>query len=77
MSLNTEAEVFLVVQVVRRWATISIGDGHAAGVSGDGKVYTWGRNNRGQLGDSPRHFSDVPEVMEVLRGWDVRGIACG
>ncbi len=40
LSLNVEAEMILVAQVLGTWANISIGHGHAAGVSMDGKVYT-------------------------------------
>ena len=35
---------------VKRWATLDIGESHGAGISCEGKVYTWGRNNKGQLG---------------------------
>lgn len=64
-------------QVVRRWAALSIGDNHAAGVSGDGECYTWGGNDLGQLGIAPGEARDVPQKMDILRGWDVRAIACG
>lgn len=65
------------VQVVRRWAALSIGESHAAGVSGDNQTYTWGCNEHGQLGVAAGEPSDVPRKMNILRGWDVRAIACG
>ena len=43
-------------------------------------MYTWGCNDKGQLGPQggPRAGTwDVPRRMELLYGWDVRGIACG
>ncbi|KAK9909040.1 hypothetical protein WJX75_006403 [Coccomyxa subellipsoidea] len=66
-----------VMQVVRRWAALSIGESHAAGVSGDNQTYTWGCNEHGQLGVAAGEPSDVPRKMNILRGWDVRAIACG
>lgn len=63
-----------------RWKALSLGDGHAAGVGDGGEVYTWGCNDKGQLGaqGGPRAGTwDVPRRMELLYGWDVRGIACG
>ncbi|EIE25571.1 RCC1/BLIP-II, partial [Coccomyxa subellipsoidea C-169] len=66
-----------VMQVVRRWAALSIGETHAAGVSGDNQTYTWGCNEHGQLGVAAGEPSDVPRKMNILRGWDVRAIACG
>ena len=64
-------------QVVRRWAALSIGKRHAAGVSGDADCYTWGANTAGQLGVAPGEPKDVPMKMDILRGWDVRAISCG
>jgi alpha-tubulin suppressor-like RCC1 family protein len=63
--------------VVRQWAAISFGEGHAAGVSGEGEVFTWGKNDLGQVGQSVGHDKDVPTKMEILKGWDVRALACG
>lgn len=51
--------------------------GHAAGVDGSGDVYTWGRNDRGQLGVPPGQKREAPARMSILKGWDVRAIACG
>ena len=65
------------LQVVRRWAALSIGGSHSAGVAGDGECYTWGRNDKGQLGVAAGPSKDVPTKMDILRGWDVRAIACG
>lgn len=64
------------LQVVRHWAALSLGDSHAAGVSTDAECYTWGCNDLGQLGymgDSKQ----LPTKMDILRGWDVKAIACG
>ena len=66
-----------LLQVVRRWAALSIGGAHSAGVAGDGECYTWGLNDHGQLGVVAGPSKDVPTKMDILRGWDVRAIACG
>ncbi|MCJ1422698.1 hypothetical protein MMC29_000578 [Sticta canariensis] len=77
--LNYKDAILLssIVQVVRRWAALSIGGSHSAGVAGDGECYTWGRNDKGQLGVAAGLPKDVPAKMDILRGWDVRAIACG
>ena len=62
---------------MRKWAALSIGEGHSAGVSGEGECYTWGQNQHGQLGWAAGEAKDVPMKMDILRGWDVRAIACG
>jgi len=57
-----------------------LGETHAAGVGDGGEVYTWGSNEKGQLGaqGGPRAGTwDVPRRMDLLYGWDVRGISCG
>lgn len=46
-------------------------------MSGDNQTYTWGCNDRGQLGVAAGELRDVPMKMNILRGWDVRAIACG
>ena len=34
----------------KSWTTVSVNDSHTAGITTDGKLYTWGLNNAGQLG---------------------------
>lgn len=62
------------LKVARRWAAISLGGSHAAGVTGQGEVYTWGLNDKGQLGmpTGPGESKDVPRRMELLVGWNVK-----
>jgi alpha-tubulin suppressor-like RCC1 family protein len=45
-----------------------------------GEVYTWGLNDRGQLGAQGGPHAgawDAPRRMDLLYGWDVRAVACG
>eukprot|EP00884_Botryococcus_braunii_P023346 jgi/Botrbrau1/9696/Bobra.0201s0026.1 len=65
------------LQVVKRWATLSISSGHSAGVCGEGKVYTWGRNDYGQLGEAPSSAREHPSCMESMDVHQVRALACG
>ncbi|KAL3132600.1 hypothetical protein ABBQ32_009129 [Trebouxia sp. C0010 RCD-2024] len=74
---NADVHEPSTLQVVRQWAALSFGEGHAAGVSGEGEVFTWGKNNLGQIGQNVGHDKDVPTKMEILKGWDVRALACG
>jgi alpha-tubulin suppressor-like RCC1 family protein len=62
------------LKVARRWAALSMGSSHAAGVTGQGEVYTWGVNDKGQLGapTGPGENKDVPKRMELLVGWNVK-----
>eukprot|EP00889_Picochlorum_renovo_P001482 jgi/Picre1/28512/NNA_003916.t1 len=64
----------------QRWQAISLGGKHSAGVGDGGEVYTWGMNDKGQLGapGGPKAgMWDVPRRVELLYGWDVQGVACG
>ena len=67
----------VLIQVVRHWAALSLGGSHAAGVSTDAECYTWGCNELGQLGYTAGESKHVPTKMDILRGWDVKAIACG
>ena len=40
-------------------------------------MFTWGKNDLGQIGQNVGHDKDVPTKMEILKGWDVRALACG
>ena len=60
-----------------RWAALSFGSSHAAGVSSDGEVYAWGRNDSAQLGHVALQLQPLPMRLTVLKGVDVRAIACG
>ena len=40
-------------------------------------MFTWGKNDLGQVGQNVGHDKDVPTKMEILKGWDVRALACG
>ena len=62
---------------VRRWATLALGHAHGAGIDGEGGVFCWGRADHGQLGAPPGERRDAPARVAILKGWDVRSVACG
>lgn len=64
----------LSISVVGRWAAIALSDSHAAGLSCDGQLYTWGNNNRGQLGlgDKSPGVVDIPVALQALADLDVK-----
>lgn len=50
-----------LIQGDGRWAALAFSGKHAAGLTGDGQLYTWGRNTHGQLGHGEACESlDVP-----------------
>jgi alpha-tubulin suppressor-like RCC1 family protein len=62
------------LQAVGRWAAIAISDSHAAGLSCEGQLYTWGNNSRGQLGmgDKAPGVVDTPVPVQSLADLDVK-----
>lgn len=61
-------------QAVGRWAAVSVSDNHAAGLTCEGHIYTWGANNRGQLGhgDKCPGAIDAPVQVASLADMDVK-----
>lgn len=50
---------------------------HSMIVTEDGKVMTWGRNDRGQLGHGDTVRRDVPTEVEALKDYEIVGGAVG
>lgn len=44
---------------------LSTSKSHALALTSDGKVYSWGNNNCGQLGDGTTQFSIVPIAVDM------------
>ena len=49
------------------WSRVSAGYDHALAIGSDGKIYSWGSNNHGQLGngDSSSYWSTTPVKVQV------------
>ena len=58
-----------------KFASISTGDGHACGVTADGKGYCWGYNEQGQLGNGSNSSSSVP--VPVAGGLTFASLSAG
>lgn len=43
----------------------------------DGEVYSWGRNEQGQLGDTSSIARTAPAVITALGSKEISGVACG
>ena len=54
---------------------VSVGDDHSMALTRDGKVYAWGRNEAGQLGDGTRENRSTPVAVPGLE--DVISISAG
>ncbi|NXG79901.1 HERC5 ligase, partial [Baryphthengus martii] len=58
-------------------AQIAAGGAHSAAVSLSGAVYTWGKNNFGQLGLGDTEGRDCPSNVAALEHWKAAFICCG
>ena len=52
---------------------VALGDNHSACVAEDGSVYTWGRNNQGQLGVAGMSDTFLPMLVQEL---DINACNC-
>jgi alpha-tubulin suppressor-like RCC1 family protein len=60
-------------QAQERWAALSLGTDHSAGVSCDGRLYTWGINSSGQLGSGDQSDAlALPTLLTTLQNTEVR-----
>jgi alpha-tubulin suppressor-like RCC1 family protein len=59
------------------WAMVSAGNGHTCGVRKNGKLYCWGKDDKGQVGDeddphgalSPRRIGALEDWVTVSAGY--------
>ncbi|XP_072611049.1 E3 ISG15--protein ligase HERC5 isoform X3 [Vulpes vulpes] len=56
---------------------ISAGKAHSMALSMSGNVYSWGRNDLGQLGLGHTNGEDFPSLIEALDNQKVEFLACG
>jgi len=57
--------------------SIAAGDYHAAAVTSDGKLYTWGYGRSGQLGNGNTVDVSLPVLVRELQNLRVQSVACG
>ncbi|XP_049741700.1 E3 ISG15--protein ligase HERC5 [Elephas maximus indicus] len=58
-------------------AQISAGEAHSMALSMSGNVYSWGKNDFGQLGLGHTDSKDSPSLIEELDNQDVEFLTCG
>ncbi len=56
---------------------VAVGAMHCLAITDDGEVFSWGRNDQGQLGDTSLNSKSDPCLMTVLEGKNIIGVACG
>lgn len=61
----------------KRVVLTSVGSAHAAAVTADGTLFTWGFNSCGQLGVGSFDSSFAPRRLVALQDHAVRTVACG
>jgi alpha-tubulin suppressor-like RCC1 family protein len=71
----TPVEVSLPAGVTPR--AIAAGWGHSLAIGSNGKLYAWGQNNAGQLGNGTTKDSSVPVVVSLPSGVTPTAIAAG
>ncbi|MCL2381419.1 MAG: hypothetical protein FWC64_07470 [Treponema sp.] len=49
------------------WRMVSVGEYHALALTADNRLFSWGRNNSGQLGNGEANGSNVTSPAEVAR----------
>uniref|UniRef100_A0A7S0E4A4 RCC1-like domain-containing protein n=1 Tax=Hanusia phi TaxID=3032 RepID=A0A7S0E4A4_9CRYP len=57
--------------------SVAAGDYHAAAVTADGKLYTWGYGRSGQLGNGNTVDVSLPVLVRELQNLRVQSVACG
>ncbi|BFZ23016.1 hypothetical protein BsWGS_26055 [Bradybaena similaris] len=50
---------------------------HCVAITNEGKVFVWGRNEKGQLGLGNTDRQDTPQVLEAFQGQNIVAAACG
>jgi alpha-tubulin suppressor-like RCC1 family protein len=58
------------------WKQVSCGNAHCAAIKTDGTLWTWGRNNLGQLGDNTSTHRSSP-VQTIAFGTNWKQVSCG
>lgn len=71
--LTTDSAEPAVLKGVSNVTQLSLGEGHGCAVTGTGKLYCWGRNDFGQVGNGKN--VNLPAPVSVLSG--VSQVSCG
>ncbi|NWX45883.1 HERC5 ligase, partial [Steatornis caripensis] len=82
LGVGSQAALMSQPQLVERLkgiplAQIAAGGAHSAAVSLSGAVYSWGKNDFGQLGLGDTEDRDCPSYVGALEHWKTVFISCG
>ena len=66
-----------VVETGGGFLSVAAGEAHVAGIKSDGKLWTWGRNTNGQLGDTTTTDRATPGPITVSGSSPWASVACG
>ncbi|XP_073987726.1 E3 ubiquitin-protein ligase HERC2 isoform X1 [Rhodnius prolixus] len=64
-------------QYVVKKVAVHSGGKHALALTIDGKVFSWGEGNEGNLGHGNTQSLEKPRMIEALKSKKIRDIACG
>lgn len=68
----------IVVETLSKVISIACGSKHTVVLTTEGRVFTFGNNSQGQLGDSKREDAvTMPKIVSDLLGTSITGISCG
>ena len=68
---DPEIDSALPIKIMDNVFSVNLGDDYSAAITTDGSLYTWGRNNYGQLGDGATTNSSVPiKIMDNISSID-------
>ena len=70
-------EIKITGDLFTQWKQISVGSYHTVAIDYDGNIYTWGRNNYGQLGDGTTINKSVPTLITLPNGNKAKSVSCG
>jgi alpha-tubulin suppressor-like RCC1 family protein len=56
---------------------VSCGESHAALISSQGKVYTWGSGENGALGHGNKQSQNAPKLVNALQDYITTSVSCG
>ncbi|MDF2192142.1 T9SS type A sorting domain-containing protein [Paraflavitalea sp. CAU 1676] len=71
MSTHDHAEpaIVTVIATVTKWVSVSAGGNHSLAITDNGKLWAWGANNYGQLGDGSFFTRTQPRQITAITNW--------
>ncbi|TVP86104.1 MAG: hypothetical protein EA375_02250 [Acholeplasmataceae bacterium] len=75
INIPTEVAGHLILQAGETFIQISLGDFHSAALTSTGRLFTWGWNNSGQLGNGTTtdNFASNPLPIDITSNLDLLG----